>query len=172
MINTTDKRLFGRKTIHAGRKEIHLVQRANPKLKKVYLTKPNGLSEVQSMVWDFMSKHLGDNYLADEIDVFSLKLFCETVEEFYKVNKQLETEGYYYVTNKGDRRVNPLYKIRNDLYSLILRFVQEFGLSPKARKKFAVARGNKIEDEYLEELNKVEPDDLMELMGDYASKKS
>lgn len=161
------KKTFNEKKLHDGRRHYSIVNTRPLVQKKVYLQKPTDLSPVEEIVWDFMSKQLGDSYLAEECDAFCLRLFCKTVEEFYNIRKRIQEEGYFEVDAKGKKQINPLYRVYNDLFSRLLQFIREFGLSPRARGKFAVARTMKIKADNFNEVNKVDKDELFDLMEDY-----
>lgn len=163
------KPLFVTKNVKKGQKNVRLLNIKRPRLKQVLLEKPKGLTDIQSAVWDFIAKELADNYLSEKIDAFYLRIFCETVEEYYTVCVKLKEEGYVSEDDKGNKKINPLYYVKKDLYNSLLRFAQEFGLTPKARKKFTVARNAKIEEQGFEELNKVEKDELYDLMNNNAT---
>lgn len=158
---------FTRKRYHRGNVKIDLTAVSRIELKKVYLEKPAGLTAVEEQIWDFLAKHLGDNYIVDECDAFALRLFCKTINEYYEIRKKLEKEGLYYVTEKGERKINPLYKVSCDLFNRIMQFIKQFGLCPQSRNKFTIARNSKLREEKLNELNAVEQDDMMDLLDSH-----
>lgn len=149
--------------------QINYIKRNNYKLKKAKLNKPSNLSPVEEQVWDYVAKKFTDNYILDDCDEFSLKLFCSCVEEYLLLKKQLEVEGFSYEDENGKKHVNPLYQPYHQAFIRLMRFVNEFGLTPKSRKKFIVARKNSAAEEIEKELKEqnLVHDDLEQLMESY-----
>lgn len=72
------------------------------------------------------------------ISFLDLKLFaeyCECYSELQNLNNKCRGNSMSYEDANGIKRINPIYKERDEKRKLFIRLSQEFGFSPSARTR-------------------------------------
>ena len=97
---------------------------------------PETLSELAAVVWNQMLMQACRLY--GYISFIDLKLFaeyCECWSELQGLTDLCRGNSIAYEDNNGVKRINPIYKERDDKRKLFIRLSQEFGFSPSARTR-------------------------------------
>jgi P27 family predicted phage terminase small subunit len=74
------------------------------------------------------------------VDFTAFKTYCQLYSNYVKAARKVEAEGLTYTTPNGIIKDHPAYRIMSDLYSKLVIYLREFGLTPSSRSKITVAQ--------------------------------
>ena len=97
---------------------------------------PDRMSDLGCEIWNSMLMQASKMY--GYISFIDLKLFeeyCECWSELQSLNNKCRGNSISYEDKNGVKRINPIYKERDDKRKLFIRLSQEFGFSPSARTR-------------------------------------
>jgi len=97
---------------------------------------PDRMSDLGCEIWNSMLMQASKMY--GYISFIDLKLFeeyCECWGELQELNNKCRGNAIMYEDRNGVKRINPIYKERDDKRKLFIRLSQEFGFSPSARTR-------------------------------------
>jgi len=84
-----------------------------------------------------------------QIDLTQFAAYCESAETYIEAHQKVRKMGMMIVQKRGKTSVmtrNPYIKIRRDAKAEMLRYAQEFGLTPSARSRISITEGGKKDD--------------------------
>jgi P27 family predicted phage terminase small subunit len=104
------------------------------------LTPPYRMSAEAQAVWDRTVADLQSMGLAAPSDARTLAAYCEACVNFDKSTEMLNSTS---LLVRGDKAlvINKMFLIQERSAAQILRFAQEFGLTPSARSRVEVTQG-------------------------------
>lgn len=70
----------------------------------------------------------------------ALTVYCEAWDEFHLAKRRLRKDGYFVPGSLGSLVAHPAIQLLNHASARILRFAQEFGLTPSARARLSVGK--------------------------------
>jgi P27 family predicted phage terminase small subunit len=97
------------------------------------LLPPEGITAEVRAVWDFTVRHLEIMGTAAASDRDALRAYCEAVVAHAKASEILAKSAVLIKGIHGNLVRNPALQIQRDSARSMLRFAQEFGLTPSAR---------------------------------------
>jgi P27 family predicted phage terminase small subunit len=100
---------------------------------------PDGMSDEVRAVWDFTVHHLTVMGLAMPSDRECLRAYCEAVVGHAKASAVVARSAILVKGLHGTLVRNPALQIQRDMAKTLLRFAQEFGLTPAARTRIETA---------------------------------
>lgn len=107
---------------------------------------PDGISDEVRAVWDFTVRHLQIMGTAAASDRDLLRAYCEAVVAHTKASDVLAKSTILIKGIHGNFVRNPALQIQRDAARTMLRFAQEFGLTPSARTQIEVGGAGRDED--------------------------
>jgi P27 family predicted phage terminase small subunit len=127
--------------------------RAEPKPEPISTTAPpDFLDAVAQKEWKRIAPLLKDLGLLTKVDTVALAAYCQAFSDFVSASKVL-AKGTMFTTPNGYVQPRPEVGIKRTAASQILRFCQEFGMTPSSRarmvvdvKPAAASRKKKLED--------------------------
>lgn len=102
------------------------------------LVPPDGITVEVREVWDFTVRHLEIMGIAAASDRDALRAYCEAVVAHAKACEILAKSAVLIKGIHGNLVRNPALQIQRDASRTMLRFAQEFGLTPSARTQIEV----------------------------------
>lgn len=102
------------------------------------LLPPEGITDEVRAVWDFTVRHLEIMGTAAPSDRDALRAYCEAVVAHAKACEILAKTAVLIKGIHGNLVRNPALQIQRDSARTMLRFAQEFGLTPSARTSIEV----------------------------------
>lgn len=96
---------------------------------------PEGITPEVREVWDFTVEHLAIMGTAAPSDRDALRAYCEAVVAHAKACAILARTSILIKGMHGGMVRNPAHQIQRDAAHTMLRFAQEFGLTPSARTR-------------------------------------
>jgi P27 family predicted phage terminase small subunit len=96
---------------------------------------PSYLPEYARQEWDRVAPPLWAIGLLSVVDTTCLAAYCASCEMWRRASEELDSLTVK--TNAGDLRRHPLIKVIADAASDMVRYANEFGLSPVARTRIA-----------------------------------
>jgi P27 family predicted phage terminase small subunit len=100
---------------------------------------PDGITEEVREIWEYTVRHLAVMGLALPSDRDCLRGYCEAVVSHAKACKILAHSSILIKGIHGNMVRNPALQIQRDAARNMLRFAQEFGLTPAARSRIETA---------------------------------
>jgi P27 family predicted phage terminase small subunit len=126
--------------------------RAEPKPEPVTTTDPpDFLDATAKTEWLRVAPLLKDLGLLTKVDTVALAAYCQAVSDYIAANKAL-AKSTTFTTPNGYVQPRPEVSIKRTAAAHILRFCQEFGMTPSSRARMivdvkpAASRTKKLED--------------------------
>lgn len=116
----------------SGEKNLDRYNPREPEPREGKLTPPADCSPAVKKIWRERLVELEAMGLAYPSDVDSWRAFCEAVAQHQEASKQLIGEPLLVMGQRGLMK-NPLIQVQRDSALTVLRFAQQFGLTPSAR---------------------------------------
>ncbi len=113
---------------------------------------PDGLRGAGLKEWKRITKLLEDTSFIDALDTQTIFAYCEAVQEFDILVKQLAKEDHVIENAKGIIVANPIVGMKNKASELCLKLAKEIGLTPTARLKLGQME-DEAKDEFKEFMN-------------------
>jgi P27 family predicted phage terminase small subunit len=107
---------------------------------------PKGIAADVRAVWDFTVRHLQIMGTAAASDRDALRAYCEAVVGHAKASAILANSPVLVKGIHGGMVRNPALQIQRDCAHTMLRFGQEFGLTPSARTRIEVGGDGREDD--------------------------
>lgn len=108
---------------------------------------PSWLSQKAKNLFNDLSEDLISRNILDNLDTYSLSLYCHYYIKFLEVEKELKKEGetIEYTNKQGFTNIieNPKLKIKNKYFEIINKLSKDLGLTPMARLRLTVQADNK-----------------------------
>lgn len=101
---------------------------------------PSWLDAEAKREWKRVVPQLTRLGLLAEIDRAVLVGYCEAWAEYVNACRAIQTEGVVVSSTRGTLTKNPMLLIKNEARLAMLRFAQEFGLSPSARARVGAVK--------------------------------
>ncbi len=96
---------------------------------------PTWLSLEAKAEWRRVVPHLVKLGVIAKIDRAPLVAYCESWADYHAAVRAVRVEGKTFTTPHGYIAKNPMVTILNESRAAVLRFAQEFGLTPSARAR-------------------------------------
>lgn len=120
------------KLLH-GEKHTDRINRDEPTPRPAEMVEPADASPQVRAVWRRIVAELEAMNLAFPADSDSLRAYCEAVVQHERASAALAQTGILVKGVHGNAVRNPALQIQRDSATTMLRFAQEFGLTPSAR---------------------------------------
>lgn len=98
-------------------------------------TPPRNLSTEARAEWKRVIAAIGATGVITRADRAALIVYCQAWADYVTVYKAVEDQGRTFVTPQGYVAKNPMVTIMNEARAAVLKFAQEFGLTPAARTR-------------------------------------
>ena len=103
---------------------------------------PDGLCEGARPYWEELAPMLFRIRCMTEAERQGLSTLCVALFDFHDVQKMIDKFGRVVMTPSGVPKVSPYIQIRYQAMALVIRLLQEFGLTPASRSRIIMAGGN------------------------------
>lgn len=123
--------------LHGDRKD--RINHNEPQPEQGPMVPPEGMTREVRAVWDFTARHLETMGLAMPSDRECLRAYCEAVVDHARAAEIVAKSALLIKGIQGGMVRNPAYQIKRDAARTMLRFAQEFGLTPSARSRIELA---------------------------------
>jgi len=100
---------------------------------------PTWLSREARAEWRRLVPELLKLGILARIDRAVLATYCETWADYFAAVKAVRKDGKWYTSNSGAKHQHPMVQVLAESRATLLRFAQEFGLTPSARARIKVA---------------------------------
>lgn len=127
--------------LHGDRKD--RINQREPVPSAEPMTPPENVTPEVRAVWDFTARHLVIMGTASASDRDALHAYCEAVVAHAKASAVLAQTSILVKGIHGGMVRNPALQIQRDAARTLLRFAQEFGLTPSARSTIEVGGGDR-----------------------------
>lgn len=101
--------------------------------------KPEGMDEIASAEWDYLTGELAALGIIGRIDKRMLKCCCLAASRLERAEAEL-VQGLTYATDSGQIKKHPAAGIAHEAMQEIKAFYTEFGLSPASRTRVQVEK--------------------------------
>lgn len=93
---------------------------------------PDYFTDFQRERWDKVATMLhADDMLSDRF-LSALEALCNVWQRWWEAKQNVDATGLTFTTDTGQTKQNPAVAIEKECLSLWLRFLQEFGYTPRA----------------------------------------
>lgn len=103
---------------------------------------PAWLNDVAAGEWNRVYPLLAEQSLISKVDTTALGAYCLSYADFLEADKAIQDEGAVKLMTgeKGNQywAQSPWVSIKNKAQQMMLRFAQEFGLTPSSRQRLEV----------------------------------
>jgi P27 family predicted phage terminase small subunit len=99
------------------------------------LVPPYDLSPRVQVIWDDAVADLVAMKIAAACDANQLAVYSETVALFERTSEELRSAHLTYPGSRGTEVTNKLVAVQRNAATLMLRYAQEFGLTPASRTR-------------------------------------
>ena len=115
---------------------------------------PNWLNKEAKLEWNRIVPELDGVGLLQRVDLAMISGYCQAWGLYIEAEKILQEKGRYYdipkYTKEGELsytflQVRPEVATSNTAMTQIIKFCQEFGLSPSSRTRLTVAKEKQVE---------------------------
>ena len=96
--------------------------------------KPSFLAKKAEKFYFVLLGHLQQSAGSSEIDIYQLGVLSNAFADYEQAAKTLQSEGSYYDTPAGLKRLHPALTVQNEALKIIHQLSAVFGLNPKSRK--------------------------------------
>lgn len=99
---------------------------------------PDWLSESASLEWKRLAPILENCNILTVADADTLAAYCDSLVNYKRITKKIETAPLIEETNRGTR-VNPLLAAQKNYADLMIKFGTKLGLSPSDRSSIKIS---------------------------------
>ena len=100
---------------------------------------PEWLSDHARQYWDEIATAIEPIGLLTSVDTGALSHLCDQMALYQQARQDIEEEGYYYVSDKGNQISHPSVGLLYKADAAIRSYMREFGLTPSARSGLNVS---------------------------------
>lgn len=100
---------------------------------------PSWLHPDAKKEWKRIAKNLEHLGILTEVDVNAFAAYCQSYARWKEAQEHISKEGSTFETASGYRQQSPWVGIANTNHRLMLSAAAEFGLTPSARSRIALA---------------------------------
>ncbi len=118
-----------------GSRELENRSPDEPKPPVAAPTAPTWLCREAKAEWARVVPQLVKLGVIARIDRAALVAYCESWADYHAAVRAVRVEGKTFTTPQGYIAKNPMVTILNESRAAVLRFAQEFGLTPSARAR-------------------------------------
>ena len=119
---------------------------SEPKPKVEIPSCPSYLDSDAKKEWNRISKILKKYKLITQADRTALAIYCQEYSAFIRATVELSKEELVIPTVTGGIQKNPLAVLRNQSANTLVKYLNEFGLTPASRSKVAMLENEKEDD--------------------------
>ena len=131
-----------------GEKNKDRINLNEPQPKKMIPACPSHLTVEAKKEYKRLSQDLFKLGILTKIDMAAFAAYCQAYSRWSTAEKDLKKRGWTYKTQDGLIKPSPLIKVANDSMSLMLKFLQEFGMTPSSRTKLNMKiLGDKVSED-------------------------
>ena len=112
------------------------VRKDEPEFSGGFGDPPKGMPERALDEWQVVAPLLEETGMGSPVERKALEAYCYAVEAFHQANDDLQKYGSVVETERGWVR-NPACLNQNAAMGMILKFSQQFGLTPASRGKIS-----------------------------------
>lgn len=121
------------------------------------IERPAWLDPLARKTWDALVQELMVLDLITNVDVYSLAIACDAYSNYVKAAKDIRKEGqkinYTNAAGATNKVANPSIATGQKYFQTFKSLCAEFGLTPAARARLALPRGEEEEDEFGDEFD-------------------
>lgn len=103
---------------------------------------PPELPEGARQYWEEIAPMLFRIKCMTEAERRALSALCLALYDMHDVRKHIDTYGRVVKDKNGKASVSPYLKIQNESMALVIKLLQEFGLTPASRSRIIMAGGS------------------------------
>ncbi len=128
-----------------------------------FISPPDFLSEEAKSCWDTIAPMLDRMHVIAHSDSIGMMLLCDTLAEYITLTKQVnefDSSTYESKARSGEIvfKLRPEVRRKKELFELILKLLDRYGMTPSSRSKLEVApAGDGDGDEFDSFMNELEP---------------
>lgn len=101
--------------------------------------KPDDLPPAASELWDELVPILDNANVLNRVDAAALQALCIQWERAEQARRAIKTEGLFTLGSAGQLAEHPALQVERQAHQLMLRFAEQFGITPVARARIAAA---------------------------------
>lgn len=136
------------KIYHKSNKEIQTREEVTPICESQNFEPPKSLSKKELVIWKDLVrilKSVQGSYISDA-DIMTMEVYCKAKAEYDKACIEWDKNPKYYIQVesggydkdgelKTSLKVNPAYQIKKDFSNIMLKYLNELGVTPTGRAK-------------------------------------
>lgn len=96
---------------------------------------PVSFDEVARNVWTTVCQEMIKLNLLQTLDIYLLEMMCNEMSIYWKLQKEIDLEGFVIPTGTGSTKVNPKISIAQMSIANVQRIAAKFGLNPSDRSR-------------------------------------
>lgn len=154
------------KNIHKkSNEELRLRQEHTPVYRSREFEPPKSLTKDELVIWEDLVKIIKDmdgSFISDA-DIMTMEIYCKAKAEYDRACKEWEKNPELYIQvesggydkngiPKTTVRLNPAYVVKRDFSRIMLKYVDQLGISPIGRAKQGLKSSKSELDKKREEL--------------------
>lgn len=100
---------------------------------------PEHFDKERSKIWRDLGQLAAQSVQLHSVDSLMFAMLCSTYDCYLRIDDEMREAGFCYSTSSNHMdemvRQHPLFAMRRDTEKTVLRYAEEFGLTPKSREK-------------------------------------
>lgn len=161
MVAGRKPKITNTRRIHRSNDELEKIVEMTPVCESQNFIAPKSLNAKELIIWNDLVKILKSvhgSYISDA-DIMTMEIYCKSKAEYDKACIAWEKNPQMYVQilnggfntagePKAQLKVNPNYQIKKDFANIMLKYLDQLGISPLGRaRQGKQATNNKMQEE-------------------------